>query len=124
MGRRYVFSPKRQHHSRAGRIIPLRFLELRNPYRRPTNGRAFEIVPRYRSIGPLPEIAMKPWSRLFFASSFAFVACSPAPVTTPVPVPAPAPTVSAPPPTASTYVPAVALTEAPKNWQLLDQTAD
>ena len=66
---------------------------------------------------------MKPWSRLFVASSFAFVACS-APTTVATPVPAPAPTVSAPPPTASTYVPAVALTEAPKNWQLLDQTAD
>jgi subtilisin family serine protease len=68
---------------------------------------------------------MKPWSHLFVVCSFAFVACSaPTTVATPAPVPAPAPTVAVPPPSASTYVPAVALTEAPKNWQLLDQTAD
>lgn len=68
---------------------------------------------------------MKPWSTLLVASSFFLVACNaPTTVVTPAPVPAPTPTTSAPAPSVSKYVPAVALTEAPRNWQLLDLTAD
>ena len=75
---------------------------------------------------------MKTLSSFLLLSSFALVSCSapstvatpvPAPVTRPAtPAPAPAPTTTAP--AVSTYVPAVALTEPPTNWHLLDQTAD
>jgi subtilisin family serine protease len=72
---------------------------------------------------------MKPLSSIILLS-FAVVSCS-APTTVATPV-RPAPTPAAPPATApaaaaparSTYVPAVALTEAPRNWQLLDENAD
>ena len=71
--------------------------------------------------------AMKSSSRLLFAS-FLLEACSaPATVATTLPAPAPAPAASQPvaaPSTPSTRVPAVKLDEAPKNWQLLDETAD
>src|SRR5262245_8253575 len=77
---------------------------------------------------------MKPLSSIILLS-FAVVSCSaPTTVATPVrPAPTPAPatttttTTTAPAATAparSTYVPAVALTEAPRNWQLLDENAD
>ena len=70
---------------------------------------------------------MKSSSRLLFAS-FLLAACSaPATVATTLPAPAPAPAASQPvaaPSTPSTRVPAVKLDEAPKNWQLLDETAD
>jgi len=80
---------------------------------------------------------MKPLPSLLLLS-FAIVSCSaPATVATPV-APAPAPSAAvaptrapattaaatAAPASRSTYVPAVALTEAPRNWQLLDETAD
>ena len=69
---------------------------------------------------------MKPLSSLVLVTSFALAACSaPATVATPSPTPAPTPTVTAPTaPPPSTYVPAVAMTEAPRNWQLLDQSTD
>jgi subtilisin family serine protease len=75
---------------------------------------------------------MKPLSSILLLS-FAVVSCSaPTTVATPVasaPAPARAPTTSTSAPAAapaarSTYVPAVALTEAPRNWQLLDENAD
>ena len=73
---------------------------------------------------------MKPLSSIILLS-FAVVSCSaPTTVATPVrpaPAPAPATTTTAPaaaPAARSTYVPAVALTEAPRNWQLLDENAD
>lgn len=60
--------------------------------------------------------------------AFAFVACSsPATVATTAPTPAPARSapVSAPAATQpSTRVPPVVMDEAPKNWQLLDQSSD
>jgi subtilisin family serine protease len=66
----------------------------------------------------------------FVLVAFAFVACSaPATVAT-APAPAPAPATSTPaarPPASaqpSTRVPPVVLDEAPKNWQLLDQSAE
>jgi subtilisin family serine protease len=69
--------------------------------------------------------AMKSSARLLFAS-FLLAACS-APATVATTLPAPAPAASQPaaaPSTPSTRVPAVKLDEAPKNWQLLDETAD
>ena len=72
---------------------------------------------------------MKSSPLLFVA--FAFVACS-APATVATTAPTPAPTPASTParpipqtqPAASTRVPAVVMDEAPKNWQLLDQTGD
>jgi subtilisin family serine protease len=72
---------------------------------------------------------MKPLSSIILLS-FAVVSCSaPTTVATPVrPAPTPTPPATTAPaaaaPTRSTYVPAVALTEAPRNWQLLDENAD
>src|SRR4051812_33566066 len=74
------------------------------------------------------ELRMKSSPLVLLA--FAFVACSsPATVATTAPIPETAPPRSAParPATdvpASTRVPAVVLDEAPKNWQLLDQSSD
>ena len=71
---------------------------------------------------------VKPLSLVALLSSFTLAACgTPATVATTVPSPTPttqpAPAVSRPAP-ASTIVPPVALAEAPKNWQLLDESTD
>jgi len=65
-------------------------------------------------------------SSLLVLLTFAFVACSsPATVATTAPSPATSPSVSAPAANLpSTRVPPVVMDEAPKNWQLLDQSAD
>lgn len=63
---------------------------------------------------------MKPLSSLFLVAAFALAACgAPATVAT-SPTPAPPPTVT----TAPTIVPASTLAEAPRNWQLLDESVD
>jgi subtilisin family serine protease len=76
---------------------------------------------------------MKPWSSLFLAALVSFAACSaPATVATVVPSPAAAPSTAAPAsrmPVATTaapaaHIPATALPEAPRNWQLLDESTD
>jgi len=72
---------------------------------------------------------MKPLSSFVLLSSFLLTACgAPTTVATvPTPAPAVAPAPSAPTAAAaarSTDVPPVALPEAPKNWQLLDQETD
>ncbi|HEX3867880.1 MAG TPA: hypothetical protein VHV78_14055, partial [Gemmatimonadaceae bacterium] len=67
---------------------------------------------------------MKPLSSLLLLTSFALAACgAPATVATPIaPVPASAPVAAAPQP--ASHAAAVTLTEAPRNWQLLDETQD
>jgi subtilisin family serine protease len=68
---------------------------------------------------------MKSSSSLLVLASLAIAACgAPATVAT-SPAPAPAPAASAPAvSTPMTTLPAATVTEAPRNWQLLDETAD
>jgi subtilisin family serine protease len=70
-------------------------------------------------------IRMKPTSTLLLAASLALVACG-APATVATVAPAPAGPIAARPVVApaATDVPAVRLAEAPRNWQLLDESAD
>ena len=70
---------------------------------------------------------MKSLSSMLVLASLALAACgAPATVvTSSAPAPAPTPTASAPAAsTPSIQVPAVRLAEAPRNWQLLDESAD
>jgi subtilisin family serine protease len=70
---------------------------------------------------------MKPFVSLSLFASFAVAACG-APATVATTAPAPAPGTTRPTaPTADvpvTHVPATTLTEAPRNWQLLDESVD
>jgi subtilisin family serine protease len=70
---------------------------------------------------------MKPLSSILLLSSFVLAACG-APTTVastgPAPVPTPTPAAPAAGAPTSTYVPAVAMTEPPRNWHLLDATVD
>jgi subtilisin family serine protease len=61
---------------------------------------------------------MKPVSALVLLSVLVAACAGPSTVVTPAPTPAPAP------PAVSTNVPATKLDEAPRNWQLLDDSAD
>ena len=68
---------------------------------------------------------MRPLSYSLFAISVALAACgAPATSTTISPTPATAPTPAATAPSATTRIPAVSMSEAPKNWQLLDEGTD
>jgi subtilisin family serine protease len=70
------------------------------------------------------ETVMKSMPSLVLAASVALAACgSPATVATMSPTPVTSAPIAAPAPTISS-VPAVTLSEAPRNWQLLDEAAD
>ena len=68
---------------------------------------------------------MRSLSSSFLALSVALAACgAPATSTTLTPAPVAAPPIESAAPSAAVRIPAVTMSEPPKNWQLLDATTD